>query len=701
MGTVGYMSPEQVRGQDADARSDVFALGAVVYEMVTATACVSAADRRRDNERHTVGGPARRRGVEPRACASFEALPREEARRAISVGTRCGVRARSGLRIFGSECRSADHRSREGRARILWVLAGALPIGLLAFAVAHLREPQLQAPTIRFSVFPPEGARFEPRYGFALSPDGRHLVFTAIAGGERRLFVRPLDSPEARPLPGTADGSFPFWSPDSRFVGFFASGKLKKIDLAGGPPQTLCDAAQYGGGTWNRDGVILFAPDYNGPIFRVSAAGGNAVPLTTLNSTRQEYNHRWPQFFPDGKHFLYLARSSDPETTGVYVRSLETEEPRQLVRGTTANADYFPPYLLYARGETLMAQSFDASRLELTGEPLPLLEKVGSFSGGTLFSISQTGVVAFRVSSPRDALPIWFDRQGKQIRALESIALTYQMSLSSDERWLASNARKAGEERENPDIWLFDLSHGASSRLTSHPAHDILPIWSPDGSRLVFSSTRLGGGGNDLFLLETSGPADEVKLLLRNGATNIATDWSADGRFVLFQASDPKTVFDLWALPMENEGKPIPLVRTEFSDEAARLSPDGRWLAYTSDESGRHEVYVRRFLEPGRSQPISTGGGLQPLWRSDGKELFYLSAERSVMSVEVESDGPTIRVGGSVRLFEAPIVAATPYERSYAVSRDGQRFLVATASPETFSPIQVIVNWTAPVRNER
>jgi serine/threonine-protein kinase len=289
---------------------------------------------------------------------------------------------------------------------------------------------------------------------------------------------------------------------------------------------------------------------------------------------------------PDGKHFLYLARGSEPEQTGIYVHSLESEESRQLVGGTYSTADYFDPYLLYVRGTTLMAHAFDPSRLELSGDPVPIIEKVGSFGGGTFFSISRTGIVAFPESSPGDAHPIWFDRQGKQIRALDFVANAYQMSLSSDERWLASNARIAGEERDNPDVWLFDLSQGASSRLTSHPAHDILPIWSPDGSCLVFSSTRQGGGGNDLFLLETSGSAEEVKLLLRSGATNIATDCSADGRFVLYQASDPRTVFDLWALPLESEGEPIPLVRTEFSDEAARLSPDGRWLAYTSNSPG-------------------------------------------------------------------------------------------------------------------
>lgn len=338
-----------------------------------------------------------------------------------------------------------------------------------------------------------------------------------------------------------------------------------------------------------------------------------------------------------------------------------------------------------------MAQTFDASRLELSGEPWPAVENVGSLLGNAHFSVSQTGVLAFRAPDLGRTLPIWFDREGKQNRALGLPGIDSDLSLSPDERWLAST--RDGQQPEGPDLWLFDLSHGTTSRLTSHPAHDHFPIWSPDGSRIVFSSTRLGGGGNDLFLLETSRSSGEPELLLRTGATNLATDWSADGRFILYQASVPETIFDIWALPLEGERKPIPLVRTAFSETAARLSPDGRWLAYTSDESGEHEVYVRPFLEPGGSQPVSTSGGLQPLWRRDGEELFYLTLDQKVMSVRVESGGSSIRLSAPRPLFEAPILPGEPYDRSYAVSRDGQSFLIATGLPRASSPIQVVVNW--------
>jgi Tol biopolymer transport system component len=693
MGTVGYLSPEQVRGQEADARSDIFALGAVVYEMLTGRRAFQ-----RPTAIETLNAILSEDPPEPTDASlgitrllkrCLEKRPEERFQSARDLGFALEALSEPS----GPAGTQPPSRGPKVRDYAAWVLAGVLAIAFVALGIAHVREPEPESREYRFSVLPPEGAFLGTpgeAAGFALSPDGRQLVFAATQGGVRQLFLRALDSLEARPLAGTAGASHPFWSPDSRFVGFFASGKLKRMDTVGGPPQTLCDAAEDRGGTWSKDGVILFAPEFNGPLHRVSAAGGSAAPFTKLDPSRQEYLHRWPEFLPDGRHFLYLARSSSPEHTGIYVRSLDSEESRRLVSGTYSSAGYLEPYLLFARGETLMAQPFDASRLELSGEPFPVLENVAAFIGKPHFSVSQTQVLAFRSPDFRHTVPIWFDREGKEIRALGSLGIGPEFTLSPDERWLAGG--RVREEMDGPDIWLFDLSYGTTARLTSHPAHDILPVWSPDGTRIVFSSNRLAGGGNDLFLKTTSG-AEEDELLLRTGATNVASDWSPDGRFIIYQASNPKTNFDIWAAPVEGEGEPIPLVQTEFYEAGAVVSPDGRWLAYSSDESGRHEVYIRRFLGPGGSQPVSTHGGLQPLWRSDGRELFYLSLERNVMSVEVSSTESAIRLGAPRTLFEAPILLGEPYSRTYAISRDGQRFLISTVPPDASSPIQIVLNW--------
>ncbi len=389
---------------------------------------------------------------------------------------------------------------------------------------------------------------------FALSPDGRQLVFAGSDGfGKDILFLRPLDAPEASALPGTEGASYPFWSPDSRFVGFFAAGKLKKIDIAGGPPQTLCDASGNRGGTWNRNDVILLAPDFNGPIYRVSVTGGMAKTQTALDPSRQEYSHRWPQFLPDGKHFLYVALSANPEHAGIYVGSLESNESRRLT-GAYSSIGYISGYLLYVRGKTLLAHPFDSSRLELIGEPIPVVSGVGSAVGIGIahFSVSESGVLAYHAHTADDALPVWLDRSGKRLGVLGPRGEYSPGNLSPDDERLAFN--RSDPQFGVPDIWIADLSQGTTSRFTSHAAHDFSPVWSPDGMRLVFTSNRLAGGGNDLFL-KASNATGEEELLLKTGATNVATDWSTDGRFILYQASLPGTNYDSLGAPSRRGAK--------------------------------------------------------------------------------------------------------------------------------------------------
>jgi Tol biopolymer transport system component len=635
MGTVGYMSPEQVRGQEADARSDIFAVGAIVYEMLTRRRAF-----RRDTAVETMNAilsedPPEAADSSPgltrlvRRC--LEKRPEERFQSARDLAF--ALEALSGS--SGTMAALPSGGGPRARERYALALAGVFSIAALSLGIVHFREHDPERRTYRFGVLPPQGAELgaNEETGFALSPDGRHLVFTASdASGKSVLFLRPLDAPEARALSGTEGASYPFWSPDSRFVGFFAMGKLKKIDIVGGPPQTLCDAARNRGGTWNENGVILFAPDYNGPLSRVSDSGGTAAVATTLDSSRQETFHRWPQFLPDGRHFLYVVRSASPDHTGIYLRSLDTDDPRRLV-GAYSSVAYVPHHLLYVRGKTLLAQPFDASRLELSGEPFPVLDGAGSFAaiGKAHVSVSESGVFAYHAHSTDDTLPVWFDREAKRLGALgprggyEDVA-----ALSPDEQRLAFS--RVDPQTGAQDIWTVNFAQGTTSRFTSSPAPEHFPVWSSDGTRIVFSSSRLAGGGNDLFL-KASNATGEEELLLRTGATNVATDWSADGRFILYQALLPRTNYDLWALPLEGDRKPIVLVKTDFSEEDARLSPDGRWLAYTSDESGRQEVYVRPFLRPGGSQVISTSGGRNPMWRRERRKRAVLSLFRTTRHV--------------------------------------------------------------------
>lgn len=684
LGTVGYMSPEQVRGQDADARSDLFAVGAIVYEMLTGRRAFQRETKvetmnailSEDPPESTDASPGLTRLV--RRC--LEKRPEERFQSARDLGF--ALEALSGT--SGASVALPTAGGRRARERYAWALAGIFAVAALALGIAHLRGPEPDRQTYRLSIAQPEDTILEG--GFALSPDGRLLAFAAgDAAGKRLLYLRPLDSFESRALPATDGASNPFWSPESRFVGFFATGKLKKIDITGGPPQTLCDASPNLGGTWNRDGVILFAPDYNGPLYQISDAGGIAAPITTLDPSRQETWHRWPHFLPDGKHFLYVTWSANPEHTGIYVHSLESNESRRLVSGWSSPA-YSTPYLLYVRGETLLAHPFDSVRLELSGEPFPVADQVGSIISKAHFSVSGSGVLAYHAHNTGDGLPVWLDREGNRLGAIGPAAGYLNLTLSPDDRRLAIDRSVSPSA---PDIWLIDLLQGTTSRFTSNPAYDFNPVWSPDGTRLVFASNRSAGGGSDLFQRESSGSGEE-NLLLRTGATNIATDWSTDGRFILYQALQPKTNYDLWTLPLEGDRNPIVLVQTAFAEEDAHLSPDGRWLAYTSDESGKPEVYVRPFLRPGGSQLISTTGGWQPRWRrGDGKELYYLSPERRVMSVLVQSDPSTFRASVPRALFDEPVAGD-----SYAVSRDGERFLINTAVPEASAPIQIVVNWT-------
>jgi Tol biopolymer transport system component len=714
MGTVGYMSPEQVRGQQVDHRSDIFSLGVILYEMLSGKRAFRGqspietlnAILKEDPPELSESNGQINAALERIVMHCLEKSPglRFQSARDLAFG----LEALSGLSssramTAGLPLIAERPRNREGLA---WIVAGVLLLGLMAampFAIAHLRRAPEDVRVLKLSLLPPEKANIAGAGlpSLALSPDGRRLAFSAVSEGKNLLWVRALDSSSAHPLPGTeldSGVSSPFWSPDSRFIGYFAGGKLKKIDVSGGPPQTLCDASGGSrGGTWNRDGVIVFASGPFGPLYRVAAAGGTPVAVTALDQSRSETAHRWPYFLPDGRHFIYFVRSAQPEIGGVYVGSLDAKETKRLLPSTLNAAYASPGFLLFIRNETLMAQRFDPDALQLTGDPFSVAEHVAYNLGlgrGS-FSVSENGVLVYHAGSGQINQLVWFDRGGKQIGSLGAAGLYYTLWLSPDERRAAVSL--IGTQTGTSDIWLFDLTRDLPSRFTTDPAQDTNPLWSPDGSRIVFSSGREGVSN---FYQKTANGAGNEEILLKSSEEKWPDDWSSDGKFILYQTFNPKTNWDLWTLPMSGDRQPAPFLQTQFNEQQAKFSPDGKWIAYTSDESGGPEIYIQTFPTSGGRWRVSAGGGCQPSWRGDGRELFYIAADRKLMAVDVKL-GTSFETGVPQPLFDTRVLTLTDFRSHYAVAADGQRFLINSTIEETrASPISVVVNWNAGLKRE-
>ncbi len=712
LGTVGYMSPEQASGQPVDFRSDQFSFGSILYEMATGkrafqrATTVDTLSAILHEEPEAIGQlnrevPPPCRWIVDRCLAKDPderyASSRDLARDLSSVRDHISEVSGSGEGTLAALPAGARRRNRE---RLAWggMTAVALLLAVAAMVRYAYRAATLARP-LRLSIVLPEKSDLRAA---ALSPDGSRLVFVAKdSSGKKLLWIRPLDSLAVQPLAGTENPSFPFWSPDSRFVGFFADGKLKKIDASGGPPQTLCDAPISRGGTWNREGVILFAPIAS-PVYRVSAAGGLATPVTRFDPARGETTHRWPFFLPDGRHFLYLVASfgsgGQQEKMGIYVGSLDSKEEKFLLRANS-NVAYAPPgYLLFFRERSLLAQLFDAKGLRITGDPFPVAEQIQYFPQiySALFSISENGVLLYRAASASAASRLlWFDRSGKEIGSLGTPGDQANPRISPDGKRVALDI--TDPQTGNMDIWIYDLSRGIPTRFTFDPAEDTTPIWSPDGSRIVWGSNR--SKVRDLYQKDSSGAGSE-EVLFRSGSAKFSTDWSPDGRFILHRVVDPKTNLELWVLPVAGDGKPIPFIKATFGVDHGQFSPEGRWVAYSSNESGKWEVFVIPFPGPGGKWQVSTAGGSEPRWRRDGKELFYLAPDGKLMAVEVK-EGPTFEAGAARPLFQTrrrEHVSSTDLF-SYDVSADGQRFLVNTDVGEvTSSPLTVVLNWTAELK---
>jgi len=714
LGTFQYMAPEQLEGGDADARSDIFAFGAVVYEMATGKKAFTGKSQASLITAIMSSDPAPISTIQPMAPPALDRVvktclakdPDDRWQTAHDVMLQLQWIAEGG----------SHEDALAGKARVIgnpwvaWTLAAALLIAILGFAWAYLmRHPAANAHVVKTSILPPEKSSFGH---LALSPDGKWLAFTAATGGKVQLWVRALDSLEAKALAGTAGATYPFWSPDSRWIGFFADGRLKKIEASGGLAQTLCDAPNVVGGTWSRDGVILFARGGPGAIERIAATGGESVRIAVPDRARLETNLLYPVFLPDGRHFLYCIRSGQKDIRGVYLGSLDGGVKQRLLGDATSARYVAAPragddagWVLFGRDDALFCQPFDAQRLQFTGEPFPISEHVGHDPKNTdyvNFSVSDNGVLVFDPSVNRQRRQyVWVDRGGKPAGSLDVVGSASGPWLSPDDKRFVAD--RIDPQTNTPDLWLYDVIGKNVARFTFDPANDISPVWSPDGDLIVWSSNREGNA--NLYQKAASGTGEDT-LLLKSDYSKFPSDWSRDGRFIIYhETSGSKTRIDVWALPVAGAGgkpsgetKPFPVLQTEASETAATLSPDGRWLAYASDESGRNEVYVQSFPSGGGKRQLSTGGGQHPRWRRDGKELFYYSSEGKLTAVPVES-GVSFAASAAVALFEFRSGSSGSAAVPYAATADGQRFLLnAIVENETAAPFTMVLNLTAELK---
>ena len=716
LGTFQYMAPEQLEGRPADARTDLFAFGVLLYEMATGRKAFAGESQASLIASILTSQPppisAVRRDVEglPPAldhiverCLEKKPVDRWQTARDVKLELEWVAKATdaSSLSLPRMNVRAARPAAREIAA---W-MAAALAIGL-ASTVWFRGRPAPSPELTMFHIQPPPGvliglAQNRPR--LALSPDGRQLAFLATKDGRRHVWVRSLGSldADARPLAGTEDAQAPFWSPDSRFIGFFiegAGGELRRVDVNGGPPRRICAAQSDGSIAWGRDGTILFTQFRDG-LYRVSAEGGTPVRVTSVDKSKGEMNHYWPEFLPDGRHFFFLATAVDPKgnrlTPTVYVGSIDDATNRTLIAQKPARMVYSPTgHVLFVEDSVLMAQAFDLASPKLTGEPIPVAEGVG-YSRGLgygAFSLSDNGMLAYQGNQDSFQL-LWYDRRGSTIDPGWDPQSFGSVRLSPDAQQLAvdvSDPRTAAS-----DVWVYDVQRGAPIRFTTDGS-SMRAVWAPDAKRLAFRTSRSQApavvastfDGRDELLADTNSPLTPE-------------DWSPDGALLAYTNSTRTTQADLWLLPLALPRTPRRLLATPASEWDAKFSPDSSWVAFTSNELGDPDVYVMRTDATGKTR-ISVGGGSSPRWRRDGKELYYLAADaRTLIAVSVEI-GATFKAGESTRLFTMRSDVASRVGLRYAgydATPDGQRFLFSVPAGEpTTSRLTVLQNWAAALR---
>jgi serine/threonine protein kinase/Tol biopolymer transport system component len=707
LGSAAYMSPEQARGKTVDKRADIWAFGAVLFEMLTGRRPFDGEDMT-----EVLGAVVR---LEPNWEALSSDVPppvrtllqsclvKDPRHRVADISVALFVmdKARSLAPLPVQAPAAAAVSSGPLVSMAALAVAAVVIIAMAVPTVRHFRETPPVQQSVRFQIPAPGNT---PAEMFRLSPDGRYLAFVAPDSGGNRLWVRSLDSLDAKALPGTEGATYPFWSPDNEHVGFFAQGKLKTIAVTGGPPQPLCDAVTGRGGTWNREGEIVFSPGPVGTLYRVSAAGGVPVPATKVVVSGSNEGHRFPEFLPDGRHFLFVIQSPKPEASGLYVGALGGSAPVRILTDDS-NAAYAPPsvpggsgLVLFRRQGTLMAEPFDPNHLRMSGEMFPVAEQVSETGniGSGAFSVTATGVLAFRGEGGASRELVWMDRTGKRSAALTTPFRDDQadgrvVALSPNEKQVAFTALD-GNQR---DLFLLNLADGGTSRFTFGP-DNTRPIWKPDGTRLVFYRKSSSAHIYELYEKPASG-GDAQLLLHLDGVINVIPwDWSPDGKSIVYAVTGEKTASDLWLLKVDGDRQRIPYLQTPAAETAAQFSPDGRWMAYTSNESGQDQVYVQSISLSGDKRQISPAGGVAPKWRHDGTELFYVAPDRKLMAVPVKiADSFDFRTPQPLSVTVPPFFSADV--GGYAPARDGQRFLVnvPAGGEAAAAPITVVLNWQA------
>ncbi len=697
LGTVHYMAPERLEGREADVASDLFAFGAVMYEMATGRRAFESSSPAGviADILHTDPPPAS--SVVPGVPATLDWV----IQKALTKTPETRWQAAGDLvEILRWMARTSAAPAPDAGRRRSWVpvaLAGLALVIAAALSSSRWLRTTPHLPAMMFSIYPPATGGFTPTASsvqspqFALSPDGRRVVFVAALEREpSQLWIRELGALDPQPIAGTQGAEYPFWSPDSASVAFFAGGSLKRIDLAGGPPRVLASALHGRGGAWNRQGLILYAPTTQDGLFAVGATGGEPRPVTSVGPALGEASHRWPQFLPDDRHFIYFVQKTSQEGHGIYLGDLDQSPPRR-VRAAPASAVFTASgHLLFVQDDVLMAASFDWKAGRLEGEPAPIVSAVAtssSFYGA--FSASQTGLVVY-ASGEGTAEVVWMARDGQRAAAALPPGQYADFRLSPDDQQLA--IAEVDPETHRPDIRVLDLIRGSKLRITADAATDASPIWSPDGQRVVFRSNRRGV--HDLFVRASNGTSESAPLF-RSGNAKYPTDWTPDGGSIVYHTYESATGADIWMVRADGS-QASPLLNGPFDEMQGQVAPGGAWIAYTSTETGHPEVYVRSLSDPTLRWQVSAGGGRDPRWRGDAGELFYISADSAVNAVGFSAGGPT----APKRLFPVHVAPpGLPYLSSYDVTRDGQRFLIRVPVHDLSSaPIHVVTDWRALAR---
>jgi serine/threonine protein kinase/Tol biopolymer transport system component len=711
VGTFQYMAPEVLQGADADARSDIFSFGCVLYEMVTGRRAfegksqfsVLGAILDQEPDRVSAVRPSSPPRLDETVLRCLAKNPEQRYGCMHDVRIQLEI-----LSLDGSQTAVVPEAVVHSGAgsRVAWLAAIAvvlIPLGILLGYMLRIPNPSL---VVRSSILPPEGTSFVtmlPASGPpVLSPDGTRMAFTARDEKSRvQMYVRPLTSLTAQALAGTDDAIYPFWSPDSRELAFFAAGKLKRINADGGPPQDICDSISGRGGAWSKDGIIVFTPSSNQALFSVPAAGGTPQAASKLDASKAENSHRWPSFLPDGKHFLYWSRSSrGPDSTVLYIGELGTLAAKQLMKSETM-AVYASGHLLFMRDRTLMAQPFDPRKMEFSGEPVPVAEHI-AINGATvraMFAPSETGELVYQTGEASSGWNlVWWGRDGKQVGSIAQPDRYIGPALSPDGTRLAVTIF-AGNQG-TADIWIFDLTRGTSTRLTfssASSANQTTPVWTPDGKTVFYASSLKDSP--HIYAKIGDGSSPERVILEDAGTSEYPRSISPDGRYLVYEKKVMKTEtgYHLWALPLAGDGKPFPILQDAFDEGAPAVSPDGKWMAYQSNESGRREIYITAFPGGGAKWQVSSNGGTAAKWRGDGKELFFVDPADNIVAVDVNASGSAVKLGAPHTLFQA--VGIQRDFGPYDVTKDGKKFLINSGNlKEGTEPVTLVQNWPAELK---